>query len=65
VAKAIVDIATGQKPDREPMPEKNGNDPAAVSRLSQHLWQAAQQMPTVCCILFAKSSKVKGFLIIG
>ena len=30
-AKSIIDIATGQKPDRDPTPEEQGKDPAAVS----------------------------------
>jgi hypothetical protein len=29
--KSIVDIATGQKPDRDPTPEEQGKDPAAVA----------------------------------
>lgn len=32
LAKAIVDIATGEKPDRDPTPEEQGKDPAAVQR---------------------------------
>jgi hypothetical protein len=28
LAKSIVDIATGQKPDRDPTPEEQGKDPA-------------------------------------
>jgi hypothetical protein len=31
LAKAIVDIATGETDDREPTPEEQGKDPAAVS----------------------------------
>jgi hypothetical protein len=31
LAKSIVDIATGQKPDRNPTPEEQGKDPAAVA----------------------------------
>lgn len=31
LAKSIVDIATGEKEDREPTPEEQGKDPAAVS----------------------------------
>jgi len=31
LAKLIVDIATGQVEDREPTPEEQGKDPAAVS----------------------------------
>lgn len=31
LAKAIVDIATGEAEDREPTPEEQGKDPAAVS----------------------------------
>ena len=31
LAKSIVDIATGQKPDRDPTPEEQGKDPAAVA----------------------------------
>ncbi len=31
LAKSIIDIATGQKPDREPTPEEQGKDPAAVA----------------------------------
>lgn len=30
-AKLVVDIATGQVPDRAPTPEEQGKDPAAVS----------------------------------
>jgi hypothetical protein len=29
LAKAIVDIATGERPDRDPTPEEQGKDPAA------------------------------------
>jgi hypothetical protein len=29
-AKSIIDIATGQKPDRDPTPEEQGKDPAVV-----------------------------------
>jgi hypothetical protein len=32
LAKSIIDIATGQKPDRDPTPEEEGKDPAAVER---------------------------------
>jgi hypothetical protein len=32
LAKSIIDIATGQKPDRDPTPEELGKDPAAVAR---------------------------------
>lgn len=31
LAKSIIDIATGQKPDRNPTPEEQGKDPAAVA----------------------------------
>lgn len=31
LAKSIVDIATGEVDDREPTPEEQGKDPAAVS----------------------------------
>jgi hypothetical protein len=31
LAKSIIDIATGQKPDRDPTPEEQGRDPAAVA----------------------------------
>jgi hypothetical protein len=31
LAKAIIDIATGQKPGRDPTPEEQGKDPAAVA----------------------------------
>jgi hypothetical protein len=31
LAKSIIDIATGQKPDRDPTPEERGKDPAAVA----------------------------------
>jgi hypothetical protein len=31
LAKLIVDIATGQVEDREPTPEEQGKDPAAVA----------------------------------
>jgi hypothetical protein len=31
LAKSIIDIATGQKPDRDPTPEEQGKDPAAVT----------------------------------
>ena len=32
LAKFIVDVATGEKDDREPTPEEDGKDPAAVRR---------------------------------
>jgi hypothetical protein len=32
LAKSIIDIATGQKPNRDPTPEEEGKDPAAVER---------------------------------
>jgi len=31
LAKLIVDIATGEREDREPTPEEDGKDPAAVA----------------------------------
>lgn len=31
LAKSIIDIATGEKPDRHPTPEEQGKDPAAVA----------------------------------
>lgn len=31
LAKSIIDIATGQKPDRDPTPEERGKDPAAAA----------------------------------
>jgi hypothetical protein len=31
LAKAIIDIATGEKTDRDPTPEEQGKDPAAVA----------------------------------
>jgi hypothetical protein len=31
LAKSIIDIATGQKPDRDPTPQEQGKDPAAVA----------------------------------
>jgi len=31
LAKSIIDIATGQKPDRDPTPEEQGKDSAAVA----------------------------------
>jgi hypothetical protein len=31
LAKSIIDIATGQKSDRDPTPEEQGKDPAAVA----------------------------------
>jgi hypothetical protein len=31
LAKSIIDIATGQTPDRDPTPEEQGKDPAAVA----------------------------------
>ena len=31
LAKSIIDIATGQKPDRDRTPEEQGKDPAAVA----------------------------------
>jgi hypothetical protein len=31
LAKMILDIAKGQKPDRDPTPEEQGKDPAAVA----------------------------------
>jgi hypothetical protein len=32
LAKSIIDIATGEKPDRDPTPEEQGKDAAAVAR---------------------------------
>jgi hypothetical protein len=32
LAKSIIDIATGEKPDRDPTTEEEGKDPAAVER---------------------------------
>jgi hypothetical protein len=32
LAKSIIDIATGEKPNRDPTPEEEGKDPAAVER---------------------------------
>jgi hypothetical protein len=32
LAKSIIDIATGEKPDRDPTPEEQGEDPGAVRR---------------------------------
>lgn len=31
LAKSIIDIATGERPDRDPTPEEQGKDPAAVA----------------------------------
>ncbi len=31
LAKSIIDIVTGEKPNRNPTPEEEGKDPAAVS----------------------------------
>jgi hypothetical protein len=31
LAKSIIDIATGQKPNRDPTPEEQGKDPAAIA----------------------------------
>jgi hypothetical protein len=31
IGKSIIDIATEQKPDRDPTPEEPGKDPAAVA----------------------------------
>jgi hypothetical protein len=31
LAKSSIDIATGEKPDRDPTPEEQGKDPAAVA----------------------------------
>jgi hypothetical protein len=31
LAKSIIDKATGEKPDRDPTPEEQGKDPAAVA----------------------------------
>lgn len=31
LAKSIIDIATGQAPDRDPTPEEQGKDPGAVA----------------------------------
>jgi hypothetical protein len=30
-AKLVIDIATGEKPNRDPTPEEEGKDPAAVA----------------------------------
>jgi len=32
LAKSIIDIATGEKPDRDPTSEEQGKDPGAVRR---------------------------------
>ena len=32
LAKSLIDIATGEKPDHDPTPEEQGKDPAAVAR---------------------------------
>ena len=32
LAKSIIDVATGEKPDRDPTPEEQGEDPGAVRR---------------------------------
>jgi hypothetical protein len=39
LAKSIVDIATGEKPDRDPTPEEQGKDPAAVA-MGGKVWAA-------------------------
>jgi hypothetical protein len=31
LAKSIIDFATGKKPNRDPTPEEQGKDPAAVA----------------------------------
>jgi hypothetical protein len=31
LAKSIIDIVTGERPDRDPTPEEQGKDPAAVA----------------------------------
>jgi hypothetical protein len=31
LAKSIIEIATGERPDRDPTPEEQGKDPAAAS----------------------------------
>jgi hypothetical protein len=31
MTKSIIDLATGEKPDRNPTPEEQGKDPAAVA----------------------------------
>jgi hypothetical protein len=31
LAKAVLEIATGERPDRDPTPEEQGKDPAAVA----------------------------------
>ncbi len=31
LAKSIIDIATGEKPDRDPTPEEQGKNPSAVA----------------------------------
>ena len=38
LAKSIIDIATGQKPDRDPTPEERGKDPAAVAMGKKAVW---------------------------
>ena len=41
LAKSIIDIATGQKPDRDPTPEEQGKDPAAVALGRKGGWGGA------------------------
>jgi hypothetical protein len=40
LAKSIIDITTGRKPDRDPTPEEQGKDPAAVA-LGKEGWKGA------------------------
>jgi hypothetical protein len=42
LAKMILDIATGEIPDRDPTPEEEGKDPAAVAARRSGLLQAAE-----------------------
>jgi hypothetical protein len=41
LAKSIIDIATGKKPDRDPMPKEQGKNPAAVARYGLAALRAA------------------------
>ena len=42
LAKSIIDIATGEKPDRDPTPEERGKDPGAVASGARGGKQRAQ-----------------------
>jgi hypothetical protein len=42
-AKLVIDIATGEKPNRDPTPEEEGKDTAAVTFMTPHMLAACRK----------------------